>query len=197
MHQIIYKAIEDILGRQIVKGRVLEIGAIPNERSILCSSKLSKVEEKIGINLKGPYQYKDFKIFQGNANDMNIFKTESFDCVLCNAMLEHDPYFWKTIAEIHRVLKKGGLAVIGTPGFTVTKQESRLRSLLRKRFIRRIKFPDFINDLSFCFRIHNEPGDFYRFSEQTYKEVFFEGFENVSIETHMFPPRVLGSGFKK
>jgi SAM-dependent methyltransferase len=36
----------------------------------------------------------------------------------CSAM-EHDAYFWKTAAEIRRVLKKGGLFIVGVPIYDI------------------------------------------------------------------------------
>ena len=40
-----------------------------------------------------------------------------FDAVVCNAMLEHDKHFWKTIEEIHRVSRPGAIIAIGVPGY--------------------------------------------------------------------------------
>ena len=48
---------------------------------------------------------------------MAFFPDQRFDVVLCNAVLEHDRFFWETLAEIRRVTRAGGLVVIGTPGF--------------------------------------------------------------------------------
>ena len=54
---------------------------------------LANATDKIGINLDGPHEFRDFKILKGNANSMGCFDDNSFDVVLCNAMLEHDEYF--------------------------------------------------------------------------------------------------------
>lgn len=43
------------------------------------------------------------------------FRDNSFDCVLCNAVLEHVPYPQKVADEIIRVLKGGGYACIQVP----------------------------------------------------------------------------------
>ncbi|MDA7977440.1 MAG: methyltransferase domain-containing protein [Pirellulales bacterium] len=45
------------------------------------------------------------------------FPDEHFDYVWSNAVLEHVRYPWKVAAEITRVLKPGGLAIIQTPFF--------------------------------------------------------------------------------
>ena len=52
------------------------------------------------------------------------FVDNYFDIVICNHVLEHIPNMQKGIAEIHRVLKKGGFAVLQTP----------YSKLLRKHF---------------------------------------------------------------
>lgn len=63
---------------------------------------------------------------------MDCFEDQKFDAVLCNAVLEHDKYFWKTIAEIKRVTKPDGLIVIGTPGYKRHKAEKRIKSFFKK-----------------------------------------------------------------
>ena len=51
-----------------------------------------------------------------NGNDMSAhFEDESFDWVLCNSVMEHDLYFWLTTAEMKRVLKPGGILIVGMP----------------------------------------------------------------------------------
>jgi hypothetical protein len=38
--------------------------------------------------------------------------------------------------------------------------------------------------------------DYYRFSEQAVREVFFEGMERVRVRAMMTPPRLIGHGWK-
>lgn len=160
---------------------------------------LEMATEKVGINLDGPHEFKDFKIFRGNANSMDLFEDERFDVVLCNAVLEHDKYFWKTISEIKRVTKPGGIVVIGTPGYKYYKLE-KFKSALRKLpLIRHLSANQYLNVLftaTITFEIHEAPGDYYRFSPQAFKEVFFEDFDNVEVRAIMLPPRLIGVGTK-
>ena len=65
-------AFEKILSCQKITGPVLEIGAMPNEKTLLNVPALSHVKEKVGLNLDGPYIYKDFVFHQCNANKMDI-----------------------------------------------------------------------------------------------------------------------------
>ena len=88
-----------------IRGSVLEVGAVPSDSSLLCMKSLQHASSKIGINLDSPHNYQDFKIVRGNANSMDCFQDNLFDAVLCNATLEHDKYFWKTLQEIRRGTK--------------------------------------------------------------------------------------------
>jgi ubiquinone/menaquinone biosynthesis C-methylase UbiE len=110
---------------------VLEIGTVPADNSLLCVKSLASASEKVGINLNEPYYFKDITIHKGNSNAMDLFEDERFDLVLCNAMLEHDPFFWQTIDEIKRVSKPGGIVGIGTPGFKTTRID-KLQTFLEK-----------------------------------------------------------------
>jgi len=164
------------------------VGALPNKNSLLTSKFLKYASEKIGLNLIGPEEFADFKIIKGNSNDMSMFKDKYFNCVVCNATLEHDKYFWKSIYEMKRVLKKKGLLILGTPSYTILKNFK--NRLFRTLTFNRLKLGTLTH------KIHNTPGDYYRFSEQTFKEVFFEGFKSISIKIIMIPPRAIGYGFK-
>ena len=169
------------------------MGAIPDDFSLLNMDSLKGAKEKIGINLCGPYKYKDFHIIQGNANSMAFFEDGKFDLVVCNSVLEHDKYFWKTVCEIKRVTKSGGLIVIGVPGYRVSKTEKRLHGVLKK-----IPFltHSFLAESTITLCTHNFPGDYYRFGPQAFEEVFFEDMKNVEICSIMSPPRIIGWGIK-
>lgn len=207
MHPRIFEEFERICRENHAGGRVLEIGAVPNDTSLLNIPALKNAESKVGINLDGPYTYVDFEIVKGNANHMEGFKDDYFDTVLCNATLEHDKFFWKTISEIRRVAKPGGLVVIATPGYTrlITQypagsETSKSGGVVKFLLSIREKIPFlyrfvFLYSSTLTMRIHDYPGDFYRFSPQTYREVFFEGMEEVRVYTMLFPPRVIGYGF--
>lgn len=43
------------------------------------------------------------------------FKTGQFEVVFCSQVLEHVPHPWLAFGEIHRVLKKNGVAIITVP----------------------------------------------------------------------------------
>ncbi|MGH7801345.1 MAG: methyltransferase domain-containing protein [Thermodesulfobacteriota bacterium] len=199
MHRRVYQEFEQICSERKASGSVLEVGAVPSNMSLLCMKALVNATEKIGINLNGPHEFRDFKILKGNANSMECFEDNSFNVVLCNAVLEHDKYFWKTIREIKRVARSGGLIVIGTPGYTYYKAEKIKLILRRIPLIRWFRLNQYLNmffEATITFQIHNAPGDYYRFSPQTFKEVFLEGLNDVEVRSIMLPPRIIGVGIK-
>lgn len=199
MHPRVYQEFETICSQININGSVLEIGALPSKTSLLCMKSLKNATEKIGINLDGPYEFEDFIIKKQNANSMDCFEDESFDVVLCNAMLEHDKHFWKTIEEIKRVTKPGGFIVIGTPGYKYFQVE-KVKSILQKiPLIRRFNLNPYLNLFfrgTVTLQIHNYPGDYYRFSPQAFEDVFFDGLDDVQIHSIMLPPRIIGIGKK-
>ena len=200
MHARVYKEYEKICSKMNITGSVLEVGAMPSDKSLLCMKSLDNAAAKVGINLMGSYEFKDFKIHQGNANSMDLFEDERFDVVLCNALIEHDKYFWKTIAEIKRVTKPGGIIVLGCPGYTYHKFEKFKWVLSKIPFIRNLRENQYLNmffTATITLQIHNCPGDYYRFSPQAFTDVFFDDLDNVEVREIMLPTRILGFGTKK
>jgi ubiquinone/menaquinone biosynthesis C-methylase UbiE len=192
-----YKEFGRICSRRDAHGAILEVGATPDDSTLLTLKELKCATEKIGFNLDGPYSYKDFSIIKGNANSMTCFEDGRFDAVLCASVLEHDKYFWKTVAEIKRVTKRGGLIVIGTPGYVEGNLHKYIWDHFKKiPFLYPFKSSDFPEASTITLIVHNYPGDYYRFSAQAFKEVFLEGMKDVEIQTLLLPPRIIGSGIK-
>lgn len=198
MHLRVFQEFERICSERNVGGSVLEIGALPSEDSLLCMKSLKNARNKIGINLDGPYTYKDFKILKGNSNDLSCFEDGTFDTVITNSTLEHDRFFWKTLSEIKRVIRPGGLVVIGVPGFTKLGVEKCHRLVekipLLGHLLDSLFNPFFASTL--VFQIHFYPEDYYRFSPQAVLEVFFQDMKDVEVQSFMFPPRIIGCGIR-
>lgn len=195
MHPVIFKEFEKICLARNAGGVVLEVGVSSPQNSLLTMKCLQNAKERIGIDLSGPKTFEAFKIVKGDANNMTCFEDNKFDTILCNAMLEHDKFFWKTISEIKRVAKKGGLIVIGVPGFKDCLVGKYTRKILRKIPLMNRYFNMFTSS-TITYEIHDAPGDYYRYSPQALKEVFFEGLKDVDIYSVMIPPRIIGSGVK-
>jgi SAM-dependent methyltransferase len=199
MHPRVYQEFERILTERPVRGSVLEIGAMSSDASLLCMKPLAQASTKVGLDLDGPHEYKDFKILKGNSNSMDCFEDNTFDAVLSSSTLEHDKYFWKTLAEIKRVTKPGGLIVIGVPGYGKLRAEKIKGLWARMPLVRRLQVHQYLNALftsTITFQIHNWPGDYYRFGPQAIREVFLEGLEQTEVRSIMLPPRHIGVGVK-
>jgi SAM-dependent methyltransferase len=196
MHPDIYQAFEKICRPLALLGPVLEVGATQDADTLLNLPALRNATEKIGLNRIGAGEFKDFKIIAGDANDMSGFPDNSFEAVLCNATLEHDKFFWRSLDEIRRVTKPGGHIIIGTPGYGVIPFEKKVGHWLRL-FPRRLR-PSLggLEHATLTLAVHNFPGDYYRFSEQAYREVLFENLRDVVIQSVMSPPRIIGHGIK-
>jgi SAM-dependent methyltransferase len=155
--------------------RALEVGGLIGPKSLLRCPTLRGVE-RYCLNLRPLESARGITAVEGNANDMAVFDDESFDLVLSNATLEHDKHFWLSVAEMHRVLAPGGLLIIGAPGYVRDPGRDRGKA-------------------TDTYRVHFR-FDYYRFSTQTFDEVFFAGMEDVEVQSILRPPRLIGLGFK-
>lgn len=67
--------------------------------------------------LERVYRRDDWQLHRGDAQERLPFDDASFDIVVSEQLLEHLVHPERTIAEIGRVLRPGGLTVIGVPTF--------------------------------------------------------------------------------
>jgi SAM-dependent methyltransferase len=155
--------------------RALEVGGVTGSDSLLRWPELATAE-RYCLNLVRTRARAGIRGVVGNANHMDVFHDAMFDLVVCNATLEHDKFFWLSVAEMRRVLAPGGLLIIGTPGYTEMPQRDHGRA-------------------THTYRVHYR-FDYYRFSEQVFHEVFLAGMEDVAVRPILFPPRIIGLGFK-
>lgn len=174
---------------------MLEIGAVPDGSTLLALPELAAADRRVGINLDGPSAFDGFEIVGGNANAMPEFADGSFDLVLCNAVLEHDPRFWLTQGEIRRVLRVGGIAMIGVPGYVRGSSLAAKLAGVAARVVRS-SWLDWVAASTPVLHVHDYPGDYFRFSEQAVREVFLAGFEVLEQRAVMVPPRLIGVGRK-
>jgi len=130
MHPEVGRAFDRILRRRFTGGAVLEIGARPSDDTLLLLPALRGARERLGLDLDGPHVYRGVSIERGDANRMP-YGDGRFDAVVCNSVLEHDPRFWLTLAEIRRVARPGGLVVLGVPGYVDAPPRRALRLLRR------------------------------------------------------------------
>jgi SAM-dependent methyltransferase len=156
--------------------RALEVGGLMGAHSLLRFPELAGAE-RYCLNLVELPSQDGITAVKGNANDMRgLFRSNWFDLVVCSATLEHDKRFWRSVAEMRRVLRPGGLLIISVPGYVKDPENDRGRSTA-------------------TYRVHYR-FDYYRFSEQAVRQVFFEGMERVRVGPFMTPPRIFGHGYK-
>lgn len=180
---------------------MLEIGAVASDDTLLCLPSLTAARSRVGVNLAPSQYYRGFEILQADANRLSSlpgFEDASFDTVLCNSVLEHDRFFWRTLAEIRRLTRPGGVIGIGVPGYVKLPLEriaSRLSSVLG-----RIGVPSAILDplraSTLTLQMHPCPADYYRFSPQAMTDVLLAGLEDLEVHRIMSPPRLIGFGVK-
>jgi SAM-dependent methyltransferase len=167
----------DIIRRTGVRPeRALEVGGLMGESSLLRFPELAGAD-RYCLNLVEMPSKDGITAVKGNANDMrDVFGSNWFDLVLCSATLEHDKRFWRSVIEMRRVLRPGGLLIISVPGYIKDPETDHGRS-------------------THTYRVHYS-FDYYRFSEQAVRQVFFEGMERIRVRPFMMPPRIFGHGYK-
>jgi len=197
----LFDAFDTLCRRYGASGHALEIGATLSDDTLLNLGALRACESRIGINLEHAGRVAGGDVLQGNANDLRRFADDAFDVVLSNATLEHDRFFWLTLAEMRRVLKPGGLLVIGVPGYVRTRSFARRVAGRLGNWSR--AFPLLATPLHAAaaatptLHVHDHPGDYYRFSAQAMREVLLAGTDVLAIEVLAAPPRLVGAGRKR
>jgi SAM-dependent methyltransferase len=199
VHRKVFEEFDRICRERQAGGDILEIGAMDSTDSLLRLPALRGARSKVGVDLAGGLSTcKDFQILQADANELSCFPDASFDTVLSNAVHEHDRFFWRSLAEMRRVTRPGGLIVIGVPGFTQLSGEALLGRLSRLSMLRPLiggRAAGLVAS-TLCLKIHLFPGDYYRFSPQAVQEVFLEGLRDTEVRTVLTPPRIIGAGVK-
>ena len=195
MHPAVFEAFDRICRERGACGRVLEVGALPNDDALLNLPALARASEKVGLNLTRGGRHRDFEVRVGSGHAID-FPDASFDVVLSNATLEHDPEFWKTMAEMKRVTRGGGAIVIGVPAFGSPDAERRARRLIHRIPPLRRRWGAIAAVSTITYHLHDFPGDYYRFSEQAVAQVLLGGLDDVRVESVLLPPRLIGSGIR-
>jgi SAM-dependent methyltransferase len=156
--------------------RALEVGGLMGADSLLRFPELAGAD-RYCLNLVDQRSEDTITAVTGNANDMrDVFEDDMFDLIVSSATLEHDKRFWLSVSEMKRVLRPGGLLIISVPGYVKDAERDHQRA-------------------THTYRVHYS-FDYYRFSEQAVREVFFEDMRRVRVKPVMFPPRIFGHGYK-
>ena len=67
-----------------------------------------------------------FRPILGSAEDMSMIASESIDRIISADTIEHVPDVYAATAEMHRVIKRGGVLVINTPNIAYLKRRALL-----------------------------------------------------------------------
>jgi SAM-dependent methyltransferase len=170
MHPRVNDTYQELAQKYEMKGPFLEVGVGHALNAILSGSYFLGKPQRFATNLSDMAvvdEPDDDKIqfIRCNANNMrDSFADGQFGTVLCNAMIEHDKYFWRSLDEMKRVLAPGGILAIGAPGYVARKylDDDIISEELPKATI--------------TFDVHSKP-DYWRFSRTAFKEVICEGLE--------------------
>lgn len=196
MHPRIFAAFDRVCRERGAGGDVLEIGATSAPDTLLRLPALARARSRAGVDLEGGTTCDGIPILRANTNDLSLFAAASFDTVLANSVLEHDPRFWLTLAEVRRVSRPGALVVLGVPAYAPGTSAPLLRRLARVpvagALVRRAAGARLASTPTLV--VHDFPGDYYRFSAQAMREVLLDGLDEREVTTLMSPPRVVGSG---
>lgn len=121
---LVYKIADKNLHKAIqgyAQGRLLDVGCgeKPYKRMIK-----DYIDEHIGLDHKNTFHNKSNIDLFGTAYDIPV-ENNSFDTILCTAVLEHLEEPSKAIKEANRILKKGGYAIYTVPLFWHLHEEPR------------------------------------------------------------------------
>jgi len=204
MHPKIFETFETVIRGLPEPQRVLEVGAGPSHATLLDIDAIRFATRRVAVGLDEKLHgwRADIETHIANANALGMFPEGAFDMVLCNSMLEHDSRFWLSVAELRRVTASQGHLVIGVPSFG--RSGGRGRWLRALRSIGRLGLlPQHMVDpvdaamaSTPVLRYHGFPDDYYRFSQNAVQDVLLEGFDLVSCEEVLSPPRVVACGRK-
>jgi SAM-dependent methyltransferase len=198
MHPAMFAAFDRLCRRRRAGGDVLELGAVPAPDTLLLLPALDGARSRLGLSLDGPHAIGGIEIRRGDATAMAL-PDRSFDTILCNSTLEHEPRFWRALAEIRRVARPGALIALGVPAYTQQRYPllpalprlARRLPLAGTALARRL---DWLAAAIPTLVVHRFPGDYYRFSREAMETVLLEGLGAIEVEELLRPPRLLGSG---
>ena len=109
MHSSARRFFEDVAKRWPPSGAVLEAGSYNVNggiRDLFAGCEYTGVDCRSGPGVD----------VVADCHDLPFY-VEVFDWVVSTSMIEHDPKPWLSVAEMRRVLRRGGLLVLAAPGF--------------------------------------------------------------------------------
>jgi SAM-dependent methyltransferase len=178
----VHKAFEALVGDAFTSPpqAVIEVGA---SHKTLLDIPIFQASRRVALNVafdaKARKKLSAYELLEASGNAIPL-ESGSFDCVVSSSTLEHDREFWKTIAEIDRLLSPGGVFVVGVPIYMELPTDM------------------FHSTLTFALHGKRYNADFYRFSEQAVREVLLRGMQPVGeMIVNRYPaPYIVAAGRK-
>lgn len=202
MNPAMYRRYRELLHLFPPQGeRILEIGATAKLAESLLA--LAPQRYRVGVNIRVQSGSPNWQpMLMANANRLP-FLDNSFDAVVCNAVLEHDRRFWETIREVRRVLRTGGLFYVGVPAYA--RRHTKIARVSKVMYSKYCRHRMVILRTFGCSRalgrliatptyLYHSAPDYYRYSIDGFIDVLLEGFEPLSVEYVHRPVRLLGVG---
>lgn len=112
--RLIFEYFKDLNNSASLKNKTLLHVAPEKTLSQKLESSFDLKVYRIDYRAKGYRFVYDKSVIHGDVQQLQ-FEDEQFDIVICNHVLEHVKDDNKAISEIHRVLKKGGFAILQVP----------------------------------------------------------------------------------
>lgn len=193
-----YQAVTDLLQTHAPQeGDLLELGAVASTaRRLMASHPELRYH---GIDLRVDQEAADLGVIEGTAHQLP-FDDDTFDAVVSSSMFEHDDAFWLSLAEVRRVLRPGGVLVVGVPGYASNLTgRARVARRIRDRLVRtpalaRMAARPALNGMisTPTYPFHTDR-DLYRFSELAVREVLCRDLDVVEVRHVLTPPRIFAA----
>ena len=186
------------------KAPFLEIGAAANDHAVLAGEYFRSGERHALARRERP-QAESIQFHAAkDIHDLgDTFRAGQFGSVIISSWLEHDHAFWLSMAEVKRILAPRGLVLLCVPAFTLGEQaapspgggsddeevaEPEGASAKKHRVPRGNSVAETLAMIG--------PRDYWRFSAQAVRTALLEGFEVLSLDQFLTPPRLLAIGQK-
>ena len=162
-------------------GPVMEIAGGSREGAISHAPFLNGVERHVVVSGEGG-EADGVHFHKGDPNDLApLFDDACFSAVIWDRALERDPRFWRTAAEIRRVLAPGGALVLCTRGFAKTNK-------FGVKVVGASGNP--IPFLTATAALSPAGGDHLRFSPQGLRRVVLDGFDVKELRSAFMTPHL-------
>ncbi len=98
----------------------ISLKLLKNKSRVIAFDICKPAVEELQKKLKKNKERKNIKLFVGEIHKIPL-KDNSVDAIVCSEVIEHVPYLSRTIKELNRVLRPGGVLIITFPNEKLRK----------------------------------------------------------------------------